>query len=324
MAEQSGSGLTRRAVLAGLGAATGASALAMAAPAQASVPRQNPGGNTAGKGTSAGLSASASAPTQAVDLKPDLTYVVIAPSAFTNDKFMGGRTLLPPGATADDPSVGAALSAPLLLPVGSELREVIVGYTNPAGTVTAELWKKSLFGNYGRPFSSLDLPPPSDPSGFDVRYLNFHAEIIDGNFSYEITVSLPAAGQAVSGVVLGYLPSAQSFFSLPSHRQYDSRGGGKLQPGEERTIGLGGDAGVPPQARGAVINLTVTETEGAGYVAVFPANQAWNGTSSINWFGPGQNLANSLVTAMDDLQQVTIRGGASPTHVIIDILGYVR
>ncbi len=135
---------------------------------------------------------------------------------------------------------------------------------------------------------------------------------------------IPDDGQTVSGVLLGYQSSAQSFFSLPSNRQYDSRGGLKLQAGEERVIGLGGAGGVPPEARGAVINLTVTETEGAGYVAVFPADQVWNNTSSINWFGTGQNLANSLVTGMDESQQVKIRGGAAPTHVIIDILGYVR
>ena len=84
------------------------------------------------------------------------------------------------------------------------------------------------------------------------------------------------------------------------------------------------DRGGPPGVRGAVINLTVTETEGAGgFVAVFPANVPWPGNSSINWFGAGQNLANSVTTAVDPSAQITIRGGAASTHVIIDRIGWL-
>lgn len=322
MADKGGNGWTRRAVLAGIGAATGATALGVAAPAGAVRARQQADdGTPVPKGAKGELAPSSLAPSAQVELRPDLTYVVIPPAAFANDNFLGGRELLPPGAAPSDPAEGAYLSAPLLLPVGSVLREVAVSYTNPSSaTAHGMIYKKALFDNYGDALQLLLLPPGP---GFSYQKFPFQ-EVIGGDFSYEVTVHLPEPGQTVSGVLLGYESPAQSFFSLPSSRQYDSRGGAKLQPGEERTIGLGGGAGVPPQARGAVINLTVTETEGAGFVALFPADQAWQGTSSINWFGTGQNLANSLVTPMDASQQVTIRGGASPTHVIVDILGYLR
>ena len=78
-----------------------------------------------------------------------------------------------------------------------------------------------------------------------------------------------------------------------------------------------------PGARTAVINLTVTGTVTAGFVAVFPANIAWPNNSSINWSSSNQNLANSVITAVDGSGQIKIRGGANPTHVVIDRIGYM-
>ena len=73
-----------------------------------------------------------------------------------------------------------------------------------------------------------------------------------------------------------------------------------------------------------MINLTITETEGSGgFVAVFPANQAWPGNSSINWFGANQNLANNVVTAVDATGAIKIRGAVAHTHVVIDVQGYL-
>lgn len=109
----------------------------------------------------------------------------------------------------------------------------------------------------------------------------------------------------------------------PIPRVYNSRDGGqpKRGDGEERTVALA--PGIPAAANAAVINLTVTETVAAGYVAVFPANVAWPGNSSINWSDPNQNIANTAITGIDPSSQIKIRGGANPTHVIIDVLGWL-
>jgi hypothetical protein len=107
----------------------------------------------------------------------------------------------------------------------------------------------------------------------------------------------------------------------PTKRVLDTRvTGGKLNADEERVVTLDG---VPGFARGAVINLTVTETEGAGFVAVFPANVGWPGTSSINWSAPDQNIANAVLTAVDDTSRIRIRGGVNRTQVVIDLVGYL-
>jgi hypothetical protein len=100
----------------------------------------------------------------------------------------------------------------------------------------------------------------------------------------------------------------------------DTRNGStKLAPGEERVVALG----VPGLASAAVINLTVTGTEVAGFVAVFPANVSYPGNSSINWSATNQNLANGVITATDPTGKIKIRGGVNSTDVVIDVQGYL-
>ena len=127
------------------------------------------------------------------------------------------------------------------------------------------------------------------------------------------------AGHSVFGCTVGYLPPTQGFVPFAgTPRILDTRGGTKLAPGEERTVDLG-----IPGARTAVINLTITRTVGAGYVAVFPADIAWPGNSSINWSGPDQNIANGVITKVDATGKIKIRGGDGSTDVIIDRIGYM-
>ena len=139
------------------------------------------------------------------------------------------------------------------------------------------------------------------------------------------------------GVRVDYSPpggvlvsSGGAMAPIPPARVYDSRqGGGKLRPGEERTISLAtalsGAPAVPTGATAATITITVTETEGpGGYVAVFPAGGTWSGTSSVNWFGPNQNLATATFVALGSNLDIVVLGGANATNVIVDVTGYVR
>ena len=82
---------------------------------------------------------------------------------------------------------------------------------------------------------------------------------------------------------------------------------------------------VPAGATGVAITITVTETEGGagGFVAAFPAGTTWPGTSTVNWFGPGQNLATAAVLALGGDRQLTLRGGVAAAHVVVDVTGYI-
>jgi hypothetical protein len=105
-------------------------------------------------------------------------------------------------------------------------------------------------------------------------------------------------------------------------RVYDTRlEGGRMLVDEQRT--LVGTA--EPDELAHLYNVTVTETDGsAGFLALFPGDVEWPGTSSVNWFGPGQTLANSAYTKLGGTEQlIRLRTGGpagSSTHVVLDLM----
>jgi len=107
-------------------------------------------------------------------------------------------------------------------------------------------------------------------------------------------------------------------------RAYDSRKtGGKFTFAEIRKVNLV-PAGVPAGARGAVINLTVTETDAGGYVTVFNGDSVTKQpeSSSINWKLPDTDIANSIPVAIGADGSVKVYAN-SVTHVVIDVIGYI-
>jgi hypothetical protein len=209
------------------------------------------------------------------------------------------------------------------LPAGSVLYQVNTGYQ---GAPILTIYKRTLQqpqGSTGPEQVFLQTVTPS-PGGPFSSTINLPTPIvIDRESTYTLSYFL-SAGQAIFGATVGYLPPTQSFvpFAGNEPRVLDTRLAGplsgKLGPGEERVVPLG-FAG----ARSAVINLTITETVGGGFVAVFPAGIEWPKNSSINWSVSNQNIANGVITGVDSAGAIKIRGGANPTHVVIDRIGFM-
>ena len=136
--------------------------------------------------------------------------------------------------------------------------------------------------------------------------------------------TLAAAGGAV---MLADHASAQDlqvvFIPFGPQRVYDTRDGeGRLSANQERNL-VGAAA---PNELAHLYNVTITETQGAGgYLSVFPGDISWPGSSSINWFGPNQMLANNAFTWLaDDDQSINLRAGGpggSGTHIVLDLVG---
>lgn len=297
------SGVTRRDALIGLGAVAGAAAAVTVLPFTANAAGAVPG----------------ILPAQPAELVgaaiPGLTYVGIDAFGFFEDD--GTRLYQNLGGTQPDPA-NRRIWAPLTLPAGSVVHQMNVGYqqqpiaeisrrpitqTNPA-LAPAQVFQKTLQGSPGGPFSSTEnLPTPVTIQPDSTYTVSFYC----------------GPGSSVFGCTIGYLPPTQSFVPFTgTPRVLDTRGGARLAPNEERVVDLG-----VPGARTAVINVTVTETVGAGYVAVFRADVAWPGNSSINWSGSNQNIANGVITPVDATGKIRIRGGDGSTHVIIDRIGYL-
>lgn len=119
----------------------------------------------------------------------------------------------------------------------------------------------------------------------------------------------------LSGGGLNLLPTPQ--------RAFDTRpGAGPFEGNDTRTISLA-EWGVPAGARGALLNVTATDTTGAGYVQVYSAAlSSPPATSNLNWYESGQIVANNATTAVDASARIKITTQGGIAAIIVDVFGF--
>ncbi|WP_329382575.1 PKD domain-containing protein [Streptomyces sp. NBC_01351] len=107
------------------------------------------------------------------------------------------------------------------------------------------------------------------------------------------------------------------FTPVVPQRLGDTRVTGKLGAGTTTTVG-----GVPAGALGAVVNLTATESTGAGYLTAYGFGATRPDASSLNTL-PGLTIPNHVTTPVGD-GKINVYNGpwGGSTHVITDLLGY--
>jgi LPXTG-site transpeptidase (sortase) family protein len=131
-----------------------------------------------------------------------------------------------------------------------------------------------------------------------------------------------STGAHLIGDVFGYyVPAASShagrYVSQAPVRVVDTRPTGKVAPGGVRRVAL---AGVPSDATAAVLNVTVTNTTGAGFWTVYAGGALNPGTSNLNVAGRDQTIANQVISP--------VAGGAIDVYsysggdLIVDLFGY--
>lgn len=75
---------------------------------------------------------------------------------------------------------------------------------------------------------------------------------------------------------------------------------------------------------GALLNVTVTETEGSGFFRLAAAFADPPTTSTVNWWGPGQTLANLAAVELGAGGGFVVQGGGNGrAHLIIDVVALV-
>lgn len=136
-------------------------------------------------------------------------------------------------------------------------------------------------------------------------------------------VAAGATGGYLSGAAgtAGAAPTIPAgYVALAGGRVYDSRGPAYTNPrlaaGSIVTIQTG-----QPGATAVGVNITLTDTTGAGYVGAW-ASGPWPGTSVINSSEPLENIANFVIVpvAPDGTFQLLTQKSA---HLIVDVLGYM-
>jgi hypothetical protein len=243
----------------------------------------------------------------------------------------GAFRQISPSGVGVAPVNGEPLVTAVDAPIGSVIKEITVWYLSTGDGPSLALVKKPLDGpvivdDTGFPeVVALMSPLPNGDATLQATLTL--DETIDGTATYPLLFFPTNDTQQVAAVRYGYVTPPPPIVAPPAFipftptvRLLDTRlQGGKLKANEERVVALG----VPPTAQAAVINLTVTGTENAGFVAVFPADSAWPGNSSINWSASDENVANLVITATDAAGGIRLRGSVNRTHVVIDVQGYL-
>jgi hypothetical protein len=114
-------------------------------------------------------------------------------------------------------------------------------------------------------------------------------------------------------------------------RVYDSRPGepptvNPKEPlaGATRTIDCKqNSSGVPANATGLVLNITVVALSANGFLSVSPGGAGFTGTSTMNWTSTGTIIANGVTVGAGPSATIDITvGGGGNTHFIVDVFGY--
>lgn len=229
----------------------------------------------------------------------------------------------------------AAVARPSAAATGQPL---LLGQANTADAVT------SLENN--GPFPNLAGPGPialelSSPGGH-VHFVGSPGDAIlgtypDGTLAYNGTQGLRLQTNN-DFVRIGEAGFGPLFVLSPPIRLYDSRtlhiGGtthnGPLSGGEDRTISIELDNNdqtieLPVAAvRAAIINLTITDTVGSGFLAVGdPGPSGTRTTSNINWSASDQTLANLAIATLFEGNLTIFAGGGGSTNFVVDLMALI-
>jgi hypothetical protein len=85
-------------------------------------------------------------------------------------------------------------------------------------------------------------------------------------------------------------------------------------------LSVAGRVGVPSDATAVVLNVTVTEATGAGFITAYPCGAAQPTASSLN-YATGQTVANMVIAKIGVGGQVCLFN-TNPTQLVVDVTGY--
>jgi hypothetical protein len=167
--------------------------------------------------------------------------------------------------------------------------------------------------------SHLAMSPnvPANTSGANLNRGEMRVDV-NGDFWYQHTNGVgnaqKIAGPAVAGAIHAVSPT----------RVYDSRPIGPIAANATRNVVIPATV-IPAGTKAIICTLTITNTTGSsGYLGVFPGGTTYQSTSSINWFGAGQNLATTVFSGVGPDGSINVFAGENATDFLIDVTGYCR
>ncbi|MCU1393574.1 MAG: hypothetical protein JWM34_2002 [Ilumatobacteraceae bacterium] len=263
----------------------------------------NTGGGTGGGGTSGGSASDyvSVVPDRALDTRPD-TQV-----GYTGPKPTAGQTI-----QLDVTGVGASK-------VPDNATAVVLNVTgtdvDSAGYVT--VWP---CGSPQPTASNLNLVPGTTSPNLVI------SKIGDGG---KVCIFTQPSAHLIADIN-GYMPAGSTYTPLVPERLLETRANGQTgytggKPAAGTTIALqvtgAGTSTVPANATAAVLNITGTGADGAGYVTVWPCGTPQPTTSNLN-IPAGGTAPNLVMAEIGEGGKVCIYNQTS-MDLIADINGYV-
>jgi hypothetical protein len=131
---------------------------------------------------------------------------------------------------------------------------------------------------------------------------------------------------AVASPASAAAPVSGTYHATTPTRIFDTRTPVARVPvaaGGEIVVQVAGLGSVPASASAVVLNVTVTEPTGTGYVTVYPDGSARPGTSNLN-FVPKQTVPTLVVVSVPTNGKVHFYNGsvAGSVHLFADVSGY--
>lgn len=128
-------------------------------------------------------------------------------------------------------------------------------------------------------------------------------------------------------------PGGGAVTAIEPVRLVDSRGGlrapvGPLAPEQTIRVQVAGQAGIPADATGVVLNLTAVGPQGFGYLTVWPSRAEPPGSSNVNYGSAGGSGAaavpNLVMVGLGPDGAISLRNSVGRADVLVDVAGYVR
>ena len=96
---------------------------------------------------------------------------------------------------------------------------------------------------------------------------------------------------------------------------------GRISAGTSTQLHIAGRAGVPTNATAVVLNVTAAESDGPGYLTVFPAGTKRPTASNLNYLA-GQAIPNAVIAPIGAGGNVCLFT-LSTAHLVVDVAGYL-
>ncbi|MEU4732064.1 right-handed parallel beta-helix repeat-containing protein [Streptomyces sp. NPDC023588] len=206
----------------------------------------------------------------------------------------GGQTRTVKVAGVNGVPADAAAVALNLTSTGTTANTHVIAYPDPAKRPTT---------------SNLNPEPGKDKSNQAIVPVGPDGTITLYNNSGSTHLILDAVGY--------YGKDGKALFTpVVPNRLADTRTTGKLAPGATTTV-----TGLPAHAIGAALNVTATETTGAGFLTVHGYGTARTDASSLNTL-PGATIPNHVITPVGEGKVSIFNSWGGSNHVITDLLGY--